>query len=264
MLRVINTRNKSILREMVAADFKVRYQGSLLGYLWSLLKPLFTFIILFAVFTYVIPLGKTIPHYAIQLFIGVVFWNFFSEATATGLSSVVSSGDIIRKISIPRYLIVIAGTVSSLINLALNLLVLFVFILIDGVTFRMEWFLLPLIIIQLYVFAQALAFFLAAATVRFRDVQYIWELILQAGFYATPIIYTALQIPESLRGIFLLSPMAQMIQDARWMIIGDSALTLTSTSGAIWMAVPLGIIAVISFVAVRFFKKQSLTFAEDI
>ncbi len=256
--------NRAILREMISTDFKIRYQGSFLGYLWSLLRPLFMFVILYYVFTYVIPLGKSVPHYAVQLFLGIILWNFFNEATTTGLGSIASSGDIIRKVSIPRYLIVIASSVSALINLSLNLIVLFVFIAADGVAFRVEWFLLPLIILEVFIFAQALAFILAAANARFRDVQYIWELIIQVGFYATPIIYIAAKIPKEYLTYFLLNPMAQMIQDARWMVVGGDSITLWSRAGLLGMAVPLTIIATVSVTAVFYFKSASKTFAEDV
>lgn len=222
------------------------------------------FVILFVVFTYVIPLGKSVPHYAVQLFIGIVFWNFFNEATSTGLGSVVESGDIIRKISIPRYLIVVASSVSALINLALNLAVLFIFIIADHVEFRAQWLLLPLLVIEVYILAQALAFFLGAANTRFRDVRYVWELILQAGFYATPIIYMASKIPVEYQKYFLLNPMAQIIQDARWMIIGGDTVTIWGQAGKLWASAPLIIISGIAVLATFYFKRASRTFAEDI
>lgn len=256
----------TILREMVTTDFKVRYQGSMLGYLWSLLRPLFMFCILYFVFTFILPIGKDVPHYAVQLFIGIVLWNFFTEATSVGMGSIVSSSAIIRKISIPRFLIVVASSVSALINLALNLIVLFIFIAINGVDFRPEWFLLPVLIVELFVLAQGLGFFLSAANVRFRDVQYIWELIVQVGFYATPIIYTvtASKIPEEFQKFFLLNPMAQMIQDARWMVIGGDTVTLWSIVDILWALLPVIIVVIIACVGWFYFKRKAHTFAEDI
>ena len=109
-MRYLTVRNRAILREMVVTDFKIRYQGSALGYLWSLLKPLFMFAILYGVFTYVFKIGDGVEHYPVYLLLGIVLWNFFTEATMTGLSSIVGSGDLIRKISIPRYLIVVASS----------------------------------------------------------------------------------------------------------------------------------------------------------
>lgn len=249
---------------MVSTDFKIRYQGSILGYIWSLLRPLFMFCILFFVFTYVVPLGKEVPHYAVQLFVGIVLWNFFNEATTTGLGSIVESGPVIRKISIPRYLLVIASSVSALINLLLNLIILFIFATVDGVAFRPEWLLLPVLIVELYVLAQGLAFFLAAANVRFRDVRYIWEVVIQAGFYATPIIYMASKIPVEWQKFYLLNPMAQIIQDARWLVIGDKSVTLWQQVSIWWALVPLAAVGVFAIIGWRYFNHRAAMFAEDI
>jgi len=263
-MRYLSVRNRAILREMVTTDFKIRYQGSVLGYLWSLLKPLFMFAIIYVVFTHVFSLGKGVPHYPVYLLLGIVLWTFFTEATATGLSSIVSSGDIIRKISIPRYLIVVASSVSALINLLLNLLVVFVFVFISGVEVRWEWVLLPLIILELYVLAQAVAFFLATLNVKFRDIGHIWELVIQAGFYATPIIYPMTLVPSQFQQFVLLNPLAQIIQDARYLLVSDTTMTIWSRIPSIWALLPIILIASLVIMASSYFKKQSSTFAEDI
>ncbi len=265
-MRYLTVRNRAILREMVVTDFKIRYQGSALGYLWSLLKPLFMFAILYGVFTYVFKLGDSVPHYPVYLLLGIVLWNFFTEATMTGLSSVVGSGDLIRKISIPRYLIVVASSASAFINLLLNLIVVFVFAFLNGVEIRVEWLFLPLIILEVFVFSQAIAFFLSALYVKFRDINYIWELILQAGFYATPIIYplTTTLVPEQIQKIMLLNPMAQIIQDARFIFVTDTTVTIWSRLSAPWILVPFVIIVLVVVLAGVYFKKQSKSFAENI
>jgi len=263
-MKYFNTRNRAILREMVSTDFKVRYQGSVLGYLWSLLKPLFMFAIIYVVFTYVFELGKGVPHYPVYLLLGIVLWNFFMEATVTGLGSIINSGDIIRKISIPRYLIVIASSTSALINLALNLIVVVIFAFINSVEVRIEWLLLPLILLELYVLSQAIAFLLAALNVKFRDISYIWELFLQAGFYATPIIYPMTKVPEEFQKLVLLNPMAQIIQDARNVFVSADTMTLWSRVHSWWSLVPIVFIVVMVIIATVYFQKQSRTFAEDI
>src|SRR5688500_16681585 len=114
---ILNRRNRILLRELVITDFKLRYQGSALGYFWSLLKPLLLFAILYVVFVKLLKFGGDIEHYPVYLLLGVVLWSFFIEATTNGLQSIVSRGDLIRKINFPKYIIVISGTISSLINL---------------------------------------------------------------------------------------------------------------------------------------------------
>src|SRR5665647_1383920 len=229
-MKYLHSRNRAILSEMVSTDFKVRYQGSVLGYMWSLLKPLFLFAILYIVFTYIIPLGKGIEHYSVYLLTGVMLWSFFTEATSIGASSVVARGDLIRKISIPRYLVVLASSFSALINLGLSLIVIVIFALVSGITPSFSWLLIMPIILELFVFALGLSFLLSALYVKFRDITYIWEIVLQAGFYATPIIYPIMSVPAQYQKWFFMNPMTQIIQDARYAIVTDTSITIWSVS----------------------------------
>jgi len=263
-MRYITVKNRAILREMVSTDFKVRYQGSVLGYMWSLLKPLFLFAILYIVFTYIIPLGKGIEHYSVYLLTGVMLWSFFTEATSIGASSVVARGDLIRKISIPRYLVVLASSFSALINLGLSLIVIVIFALVSGITPTWEWLLIIPIIIELFIFALGLSFLLAAMYVKFRDITYIWEIFLQAGFYATPIIYPLSKVPAEFQKWFFLNPMTQIIQDARYVLVTNTSPTIWSTVHSAKVLIPFVIIIVISVVGGVYFKRRSKYFAEDI
>ena len=263
-MRYLTKKNRAILREMVATDFKVRYQGSILGYMWSLLKPLFLFAILYTVFTYIIPLGKDIEHYPVYLLTGIVLWNFFTEATMQGASSIVARGDLIRKISIPRYLVVVATIFSALINLGLSLVVVVVFALLNGVLPTISWFMIIPIVLELVVLAAGISFLLSALYVRFRDITYIWEIFLQAGFYATPIIYPLTMVPETLQKWVFLNPMAQIIQDARHALVTDTSVTIWSTTHSWLMVVPFAFIVFLFVIGVWYFKKHSPYFAEDI
>src|ERR1700751_1786848 len=130
---ILSKQNRALLAELVRTDFKLRYQGSILGYAWSLLRPLLLFLILYIVFVKIFPLGKGIPHYPVYLLLGIVIWNFFYEMTAQSLGSIVGRGDLLRKISIPRWVIVFSSSISALINLFLNLLVFILFLLINHV-----------------------------------------------------------------------------------------------------------------------------------
>ena len=263
-MRYINSKNRAILREMVSTDFKIRYQGSALGYLWSLLKPLFLFAILYIVFTYIIPLGKDVEHFAVYLITGVVIWNFFNEATTIGASAVVAKGDLMRKISIPRYLVVIASSLSALINLGLGLIVVFIFAIFNGVVPSLQWLLIIPLALELFVFALGVSFFLSAAFVKYRDITYIWEVVLQAGFYATAIIYPLQKVPEELHKWFFINPMVQIIQDARHAIATSSSITIWDTLSWPYVLIPFVIIATTSVIGWVYFKKKSKYFAEDI
>lgn len=258
-----------LLRELVITEFKLRYQGSVLGYLWSLLRPLFLFVILYFVFVYFLKIGNDIPHWPVSLLLGIVLWNFFSEVTTTGVTSVVARGDVIRKINFPKYVILLAGSVSAFINLLLNLVVIAIFIIINGVDLSWSALLSPIYIIEIFVFALGLSFILSAIFVKFRDVNYIWEVIMQALFYASAVIYPISYIIEksqSAAQLVLLNPVAQSIQDARHTLISDQTPTLFSLSGGniLLSLVPIAIVTAVLMFGAVFFKKQSPTFAENV
>lgn len=264
MKKYFNSRNRAILREMVSTDFKVRYQNSVLGYLWSLLKPLFLFAILYVVFTYIIPLGKGVDHYPVYLLTGVILWNFFTEATVQGTLSVVMRGDLIRKISIPRYLVVIASACSALINLSLSLVVILIFALLNGIMPSFEWLLIIPLIIELFIFALGISLFLSALFVKFRDISYIWEIFMQAGFYATPIIYPLMSVPTYLHKWFFINPVAQIIQDARYVLVTKTSITIWSAVHSMAVLIPFAIVIATLIVGSLYFKNHSKYFAEDI
>lgn len=264
---IVSKDNQILLRELVVTDFKLRYQGSALGYLWSILKPLFLFAILYVVFDRFLRLGRDIEHFPVYLLLGMVLWTFFTEATSQGLQSIVNRGDLIRKINFPKYIIVISGTVSALINLLINLVVVMLFMLINGIEFRPEVVLVVPLVVELYIFSLAIAFLLAALNVKFRDIGYLWEIFLQAAFYATPILYplqmVAAQAPEAAK-ILMLNPVAQIVQDTRHALITPQALTSWSELGARMEWVPLLLIVAVAVVGIIYFKRTQAYFAEMI
>tara|TARA_B100000378_G_scaffold278674_1_gene282838 strand:- start:18938 stop:19753 length:816 start_codon:yes stop_codon:yes gene_type:complete len=257
-----------LLRELVITEFKLRYQGSILGYLWSLLRPLFLFVILYVVFVFFLRIGSDIPYWPVALLLGIVVWNFFAEVTNNGVTSIVNRGDVIRKINFPKYVIVLAGSVSALINLAINLIVIMLFMAISGVSLGWTALLAPLFIVEIFIFALGLSFILSALFVKLRDINYIWEIIMQALFYASVVIYPLAMVLErstDLGKILLLNPVAQTIQDIRHSLISDVNPTLYSLTGD-WTItlIPVAIVAVVAIFGVWYFKKKSPSFAENI
>jgi ABC-2 type transport system permease protein len=256
-----------LLRQLVKTDFKLRYQGSVLGYVWTLLRPLLLFLILYVVFTVFLPVGKGIEHYPVYLLLGIVLWNYFVEVTTGSVGAIVGKGDLIRKINFPKYNIILAVSFSALINLSLNFVVIAVFMVIGhvGVSWR-ALVLLPLLA-ELFLFALALAFLLSALFVKFRDVSYIWEVAIQAGFYATPIIYPLSRIPyHRIRELLLLNPMAQIIQDARYSLVTRQTVTIAREYGGdklIW-AIPCCVTLVLIGLGSWYFRGHSKYFAEEV
>ncbi|MBP9738866.1 ABC transporter permease [Candidatus Saccharibacteria bacterium] len=266
---ILSRRNRILLRELVVTDFKLRYQGSVLGYLWSLLKPLLLFTILYVVFVRFLKFGAGIPHFEVSLLLGIVLWSFFTEATTQGMQAIVSRGDLIRKISFPKYIIVISGTLSALINLLLNLLVVLLFIVINGVDIKWSILLLPLNVLELYVFALAIAFWLSAVFVKYRDVSHIWEVFLQGLFYATPILYPITMVienaNESVAKLMMINPLAQIIQDARYNTVTHETITTSNfINNPYIVLIPYAIVAISVVVASYYFRKNQKYFAEQV
>lgn len=263
-----NRENKAILFAIVGTDFKVRYQSSVLGYVWSLLKPLFIFGILYVLFTYAFPQGsKGIECFGVWLLTGVVLWNFFSEATMVGTRSVVENGQLIRKVAIPRHLLVVASSVSALINLGLGMVVVIIFALLSGLTPTLSWLLLIPIIAELFLLSIGLSLLLSALYVTFRDIAYIWEILLQAGFYASGIIFAIIYMPAVIQKVAFLNPVTQIIQDARHAIMpgnpASQTIWQTFHNPLLWF-VPIIITVGLFGLGWWHFQRKQRSFAEDI
>jgi ABC-2 type transport system permease protein len=257
-----------LLRELVITDFKLRYQGSALGYLWALLRPLFLFAILYVFFVYILGIGKEINNWGVALLLGIVMWNFFSEVVKQGLKSITSSGGIIRKINFPKYIIVVSTSLSAFINLSINLIVVVIFASISGVEPSWYMLLIPLFIFQLYIFALGLAFLLSAVNVKFRDIDYIWEIVSQALFYGSAIMVPMNRVAEmsqEIAQVLLISPLSQTIQDARYFgITTDVHTAHTLTDNWLLIAAPYVVTVLTFVVGAVYFRKRSPYFAEEV
>jgi ABC-2 type transport system permease protein len=265
---IFSKRNKVLLYELVVTDFKLRYQNSALGYAWSLLKPLFLFAIMYVVFVHFLRFGEGIQHFAPMLLLGLVLWGFFTEATKQGMNSITSRSNLLRKINFPKYILVISATISAFINLLLNLIIVFIFMLIDGVDFGWTVLLFPLTLILLYGFSLALAFLFAALSVKYRDISYIWDVIIQAMFYGTPIFYPLEKVIDfsvQAAQLLMLNPVAVIIQGARALLVGGEHVVTAGElfSNPIYLAIPYVIILTAAVLAVWYFRKKQASFAED-
>jgi ABC-2 type transport system permease protein len=223
------------------------------------------FMILYFVFTKFLKVGTGIPHYPVYLLLGIVLWNYFTEVSMGGVTAVVSKGDLMRKINFPRYVVVLAGSFSALINLSLNFVVIAVFMYFGHVTFGIRSLLVLPVIVELFIFSLAVAFFLSALFVRFRDVSYIWEVAVQAGFYLTPILYALSRIPSRYAKILILSPLSQIIQDSRRILVTNQTTTIYSLYKGnyyIWL-IPLGVTLCAAIFGAFYFRNRSKLFAEE-
>lgn len=263
--------SRVILKELVKTDFQLRYQGSFLGVAWSVLKPLMLFCVMYVVFVRFLKFSDGTPTFPMVLLLGIGLWNFFSEATSMGLNGITGRGDVLRKVDFPKYIIVVSATVGSLISLAINMGVVLVFCVLTRVQFTWNVLWLPLNFLQLYMLALGVALLLATMNVFFRDIQHIWEVLMQALFYATPIIYPLSLVVVQLgpkgviiQKLMLLNPTAQIIQDIRHNLIApDTTPTIwTMWDGSPMRFIPLLLTFFILWLGAYVFHKHSAKFAE--
>lgn len=257
-----------LLRQLVKTEFKLRYQGSVLGYVWSLLKPLLLFLILYIVFAEFLKVGESVPHFPVYLLLGVVLWNYFIEITTGSITSIVARGDLIRKINFPKYVLVLSGCASAFINLLLNSIVIAVFMIVTGVDTGLIGLLTIPLVLELTVFALGIGFLLSALYVKYRDISYIWEVITQAAFYATPILYPISLVAERnefAAKLMMLNPVAQIIQDIRYVLVTPQTKVLGDfyPYSLAWAA-PLSIVVAVIILSSLYFRKRSKYFAEEV
>ena len=265
---VLNKRNRILLSELTKTDFKLRYQGSVLGYLWALLRPLMMFAILYIVFAKLLKFGSDIPHYPVYLLAGTSMWSFFTECTSQGIQAMIVRGDLIRKISFPKYIVVVSATLTAVINMLINLVVIVIFALINGVEPSWTWLLIPLSLVELYVLSLGIAFLLGAINVKYRDITSIWDVCIQALFYAVPIIYPISMVASSsplAAKIILLNPIAQAIQDIRHNLITHETITTWNYINNLLLdVIPILLTIGVLILAAFYFRKKSKFFAEEI
>jgi ABC-2 type transport system permease protein len=256
---------KDLVRELAVTDFKLKYQGSALGYLWSFFKPLMLFAVLYIVFTKFVRLGGgTIDHYSLYLLLGIVLWSYFTDSTMAAMGSIVDRADLIRKVYFPRIVIVVAASISSLITLVLNLIVIVIFMLVARIPFHFSFPLFFVLVVELYVLSLGCSLLLSALYVKFRDFRHIWEVGLQILFYASPIIYPLNIVPQNFVPYLTLSPLVQIVQDARKLLITDKTVTAVDTLHQPWVLVPYLLPLIILGIGYSYFKRTAAAFAEEI
>ncbi|KFF31857.1 ABC transporter permease [Bifidobacterium bombi] len=263
-----------LLKELVKTDFKLRYEGSWLGVAWSVIKPLMLFAVMYVVFVRFLRVSDGSPTWPIVLLCGISLWNFFNEATTMGMQSVVSRGDLLRKINFPKYITVVAATIGSLISLAINMAVVIIFGFFSHAHYTWRIIFLPLNFAELYLMALGMALILATLFVWFRDLQHLWEVFMQVAFYATPIIYPLTMVTQmnpsnpkvgmTVQKLMLLSPPAQAIMDIRHNLLSPENVPTVWGSIHTWYIkiIPVILTAVIFLFGVYVFRKNSAKFAE--
>jgi ABC-2 type transport system permease protein len=259
-------RSWELLRIIAITDFKRTYFGTVLGYLWSLARPLMLFAVLLAVFTQIFRLSG-VPHYAVLLLMNIVLFGFFQEATVTSVGSVVAQEAVVRKTQFPRLVIPLAVVLTSVFNVLLNLVVVVVFILASGVTPTWTWLLFPVVMGLLLGLTVAVSMIVSSLYPRYRDVSIIWTVLSTVLFYATPILYTGeyLERHDLLRRLIMLNPLSPIFLLARkWFIQPSAPGPAAVAGGAVELLGPLAIYVGVCALAVWVFRREAPRIAEDL
>lgn len=253
--------NLRVIKDLTITDFKLKYNRSILGFFWSLLKPLLMLATLYIVFHLLIKFD--IPHYELFLLLGIILWGFFTEATINSMSSLVRNTGLIKKTRFNKKLIIISTNLSSLITLILNLIIFFVFIIIFKAGFSWHLILFALLLAELFVFTLGVSFIISSFYVRYRDVGHIWDVLMQIGFWVTPIIYPIALIPQKFHDFYILNPLARIIEDSRNALIFHKLPPLDISylkHVAITLIIAIGAL----IIGLIVFKIKSKRFAEQV
>jgi ABC-2 type transport system permease protein len=258
---------------LARTEFKLRFFGSMLGYLWTLVRPLLLFGVLWIFFTKVAQVNSSkLPgekYYGVQLLGSIVLFTFFAEATAGAVRSVVDRENLVRRIHFPRLVIPVSVVLLALFNLVLNLVVVMIFALGAGVEPMLSWLELPLIVAMIVIFSVGLAMLLSAMFVYFRDISPIWEVVSQMLFYASPVIISIQTVKAKLSTqlfhVYMLNPLAAVFQQFRHAMVTHATPSVGQALGS-WAALlaPLVIVAGIFVIGFAVFNRAASKIAENL
>jgi ABC-2 type transport system permease protein len=251
---------------LASTDFRLKFFGSALGYLWQLMRPLLLFGIIYVVFAEFVKLGEDVRFLPVVMLSGIILFTFYGEATGGAVTSVQDREPLLRKIRFPRLVIPTATVLTAIFNLALNLVVVLVFMLVSGVEPHGSWIQAPLLVAVLIAFSQGLAMLLSALYVRYRDVRPIWDVVLQMTFYATPLLYPIETVTnETAQKLIMLNPLAAIVQQFRHAVIDPTAPSTVDVMGGyglLMIPVAIGVAAIV--VGFLVFRRAAPTLAENL
>jgi ABC-2 type transport system permease protein len=258
-----------VLRVVGGIEFKAKYAGAALGYVWSVAKPLAYFGVLWLVFAHLLRTANQTHDFTIFLLIGILLYTFFVDTVSAMLPSIVTGGSILRRLAFPPILVPLSVSVGIAITFCANMSALVVFIAIQRVAPRPEWLLVLPLLAELCIFCIGIGLLVAALYVRFRDVVQMWELTAQLLFFASAIFYPIGILPLWAQKVAFLNPFVQVMQDVRHAVLGGASGPNDVTAAAVFggsagRLIPI-LIAVLVFVgALAFFRREGRYFAERV
>jgi len=273
----------SLSLTLAVTDFKLIYFGSVLGYLWSLVRPLLFFGVLYVVFSQIFQVGKGTPHYAVELLLAIILWTFFLQVTSGCIQSLLAREGLLRKMRFPRLVVPVAVMLTALFQLLTNFIPVLIFAVASGVHPRWSWLFLPIVVVLFATLAVGIGMLLSVLYIRFRDIQPIWDVTSQILFYASPIIYPVwyYEKSHSFKGgpplhlhlsaipkLLMINPVASLIAEARRALVGGAQNANPSASYALGSTgralIPVAIIAAVFALGVWFFNREAPRISENL
>lgn len=245
-----------LVRNLTVKEFKLRYRNSALGFFWSLLNPLLMMIILTLVFSTLLRAG--IENFPVFLLTALLAWRFFSISTSMSLSSIIGNSPLVTKVYFPRWLLVLSSNFANLIGSTLEFAVLFPLLIFLGMKVTYLALLLPAILALEFMLIIGVSLILASLNVYYRDVNQIWDIILQLGFFLCPIIYSITLIPERYIFTYSLNPMTRIIESIRKILYYNTLPTITD------FIIVLAIGLLLLIIGYLIFRRLEPRFAEEI
>jgi ABC-2 type transport system permease protein len=254
--------NFNLTRELAVTAFKLKYTGSALGYAWSLVKPLLIFGMTYLVFVKVFKAGGSDKSFPVELLLGVVLWTFFADATGSAVGAIVAGGHMIRKAYFPRWIVVVASTLSATMTLAVNLgLIVVIGLPLGWFHIGLQTLLVPLLFIELYLLVVGAGLLVSSMFVFYRDLGHVWEITLQLLFYASAIVFPISLVGAQFRVLVVINPVAQILEDMRRALITPAIPWSTSLLGPLEI-VPCALVCAVLVGGYLVFHRLSPRFAE--
>lgn len=253
-----------VLRLVATIEFKMKYADSVLGYAWSLAKPLAYFGVLWLVFGHLFDARTSVESFALYLIIGLVLYLFFIDAVGMALASIVARGSLLRRLAFAPLVLPISVTVTACMTLAVNLVAVAVFAAAARVEITLGWLLIPVLLVELYIFVLGTGLIFATLFVRFHDVAQIWELIAQLLIFMTPIMYPLSILPGWAEKLLFLNPLVQVMQDVRALMLRGEVATATDVLGSGGHLVPVAVAFLVLAFGLWLFRRDAPRFAERV
>jgi ABC-2 type transport system permease protein len=246
-------------------EWKLRFYGSFLGYLWSLARPFALFGVIYLVFAEFAKLGDQVPHYAVYILFALVLFQFFAEIAGGSVMALAGRENLLRKVRFPRLVVPLATVLTALFNLGMTLIAVLIFAIASGVYPRWTWLQLPLLVLVLMTFAIGLGMLMSVLYVRFRDIAPIWEVVQQSLFYASPVLYVTTMVPEQYQRAYLANPISAVLTQMRYAIVDPTARPVWEAIGdPIRLLIPAGIVVGAFALGLWVFQREAPRIAENL